>query len=369
MSRKGKGAALFELLYKDKGKTTTADGAMKMPSWFRTKGQGNAPAPSAAPPPGPGEPAGAATPLRPAPAEAPSPAGEKAVGITPLSAPAPATKGPSPLPVGSAGATPSRPMPVKPTLGPTRPMMSPAGGPTGPAKPANLPPQKVIPPWATNPWLQIEDGRVKLNLTTFAAGVVAGGAVIVLLLTFLIGRACAPKPKVAEAVPDKPAEKQASGKLDDALKGPADPTAASGVAGTGRSATGGTGSSSAGGGTGSAGGGTGSATGGAGGGPAGGAGTLPAGKFYVIIIDMGNKQAEAKQVNDYLVRKGFNVQVANSSGGAHTTVRTAQGTDRASADKLRKDIEAIMPQMAKELAPIVRYKADDPHFQPYVTSF
>ncbi|MDD4888390.1 MAG: hypothetical protein PHU85_00540 [Phycisphaerae bacterium] len=348
MSRKGKGAALFELLYKDKGKATDGQGALKLPSWFRTKAQGTIASTQPAPVPASG--AAPAEPKPAAPAAAPeAPAVKPAAAVKPEPpaakpsvAESPAAPKPAELPL-LAGAAPAKPV-LAETVRPAPPEVAkpaPSAAPSAPSAasaapsvrvPAAMPP-RLVPPWAAGPWLQVEHGRFRLNITTFAAYVLGGAFLCVLLLTFFAGRASV-RQKVAPAPAATP--QPAAATIKDARDKPADPTLLRPSPTPVASPT---------------------------------EGAPEHGKYYVIIQTFKDNLDAANKVKNYFAKAGYPVVVAAPAGTTNYLVRTSQGLDKAGADKLAIELDGVLAKMSTELPGLVRYRPTDPTCKPMAKQY
>ena len=348
MPRRNKGAALFELLFRDKGRSTNPGGSLKLPSWFHAK-QPAAPAPTTPPPPSTIVPEsttaseGSATPsASPAATTKPSPASPAdSPRVTPVATPtttSPASVSPT------ARSAPAAKTPGVMSLRPAVQASRDAAASAPPARPAAVATPKLVPPWATGPWLSVENGRVRIDVTNFAGLVTLGVAALVVLMAFIIGRVTV---RPAAALPASPAATPAPvATINDTLRRPPNPTVARGVptpaptpAATPPAAS-----------------------------PAPTppppvAGALPAGKYYVIVADFGKKQALADKIKDYLVQKGLDARAQADSDG-RLTVRVGL-TDKVNADRLKETVKALMPQMVKDVPGVLRYDPEDPHCQPY----
>jgi cell division septation protein DedD len=205
----------------------------------------------------------------------------------------------------------------------------------------------VVPPWANGPWLRVENGRVRLDVTNFAGLITLGVAALVVLMAFFIGRMTA-RPG------ERPAEKQAAvaapPTIDEALRRTPNPNVV--VRATPTPAPVATPAPTPGA--------TPSPTPAASPFPA-----LPAGKWYVRVAWFSTKEGDAEKVKAYLVGKGYDARVATDPNGTFF-VRVGE-TDKVNADRMKEKIKALMPQMAKDVRPILRYDATDPICQPIVT--
>jgi len=336
MSRKNKGAALFELLHRDKGKATTADGSLKLPSWFRTKAQ-------PAPPP-----SDQIDDLPPPPARAQQPAGQPPAPADPSPGKADEKSAAGSQPPAAASQSPAAAGQVKPpplTGGSTRLTTGPSPASGGAAQTP-----KLVPPWATGPWLLVSNGRVRVNVTTFAAYVVLGVLACTLAIAFFLGRAT-----VRPRGPEQTAAPAAAPKdVESARNAPADPNILNvggdaartavrdGAAGAGDARTGGD-----------------SAT-------TGGAHAPPAGNYYVRILAGGTEDG-CNKVRDYFREKGFNVVVDKAGRGFG--VRTAVGTDETTARELAGKLEETLAKLAAERRGLTSYRPGDPSSKPKLEKF
>lgn len=329
MARKGKGAALYELLYKDK-KATASGGALKLPSWFRFKNPQNA---SQAQMSGPGTAAPATTPATVATSSSsPDPSVQ------------PAAPAPSPGPAAPSGAMPGLPFAAKPVSPGSPPPITPPPGAAAPsassaAKPAVAVSRPAVasaprpgpassPTGVPLPWLRVADGRFQLNVSTFAAVIVGGLIVVLLLASFIMG---ANSQRLT-----KPAGEPGVRDAGDPRKVPVDPNIdPMRHAGTGTTSAG----------TGTTTDGTGTASGTRAGDAEAGTGTastdpraLVSGKWYVMVqsfpASSDQAAAQAGGLADYLKGKGFDVIAQATNRGQYYVVRTGVGLEESAAKKL-----------------------------------
>lgn len=74
-----------------------------------------------------------------------------------------------------------------------------------PVKAPTISSPRMAPPWATGPWIQVGSGRLRLSVTTFAAGVVGIAMLGLLIASFALGRWSAPARTANPAASPTPA--------------------------------------------------------------------------------------------------------------------------------------------------------------------
>ncbi len=342
MARKDKSAALYELVYKDKGKATAPDGSLKLPGWFRGRGQ---PAQAAAPPVSPpvAPPPSSLPPVAASPSSSPPVAGDR--GATP---PSPAMAGETKQAsfLGTAGETspPAAPAPsVSPPVAGDRRTTPPSPATTGDIKktPFRATAGQIAarPPWAPAPLLRLADGRVRIDISTFAAVVALGGLVCLLLGSYILGAYARGGPAA-----------QRGGQHGDGNP-PVDPSI------VGSPATPESGRQE------------GQASGPAAGGNVADPNAYVRGRSYVIVHSFGANKLAAEKALAYLTGKGYAGLVLrlDHSKGIYV-IRSGQGTDRASAQLLANGLGSALEALAREQPGLIKYEAADPNVQPYVVT-
>jgi len=193
MARKRKGAALYELLYKDKGKATAANGSIKLPAWWKS----GEPQPQSwpeddLPPPLPGSAAAQAD----VQAEAQAvPEAEPAAEAEPVldAEPVPATGD-----VATVATEPElTPSPMRPDAEPAaQPAVessaqahaAAAGRPAVASPPMPFGARRIAAQQpAPGKWLSLRQGVLHLQATTFQAAIAVAVALCLLLGSFILG--------------------------------------------------------------------------------------------------------------------------------------------------------------------------------------
>ncbi len=240
--------------------------------------------------------------------------------------------------------------------------LSEAAPPTAPGMSA-APSRPFSPPWAAKPWVQLSDGRVRLDLSNVAALVTAGSAVLLLVVVFLLGvwtggpdqasaPAAGPTPDKQPEVADVRGQPPQPGVLNPGPRTESDWSSSPGLEspdGRVRAATRRELYRSLSGNEASVG--------------------LVSGRWYVTFQAFGANLDAAQDVARYLnERHNFQVIVRNGApegAAAIYMVRTAFGASQQAAGFLKDDMLAAMEQLNRDLPGRIRYEPGNVQLRPY----